>query len=210
MEIAVHALEKVSETAAEAVRENVVAMAQELKRELSETLPMSAGGMEGMEINVDAVKGSPLLDQLIRKNENLHHVESWINEINPDFDPFDVESPYCRNCGSCAYAVYRRLEGDCGAVATAENIPKNWQMEALTGMRQTQMSPEAIERTLLEQGSGAHAIIGIDRAYGPGHWFNAANIDGKVYAIDGQTGTIVGWPPTDLGNVVNWEMSMKV
>lgn len=210
MEIAVHALEKVSETAAEAVRENVVTMAQELKRELSETLPMSAGEMEGMEINVDAVKGSPLLDQLIRKNENLHHVETWINEINPNFDPFDVESPYCHNCGSCAYAVYRRLEGHCGVVATAENIPMNWQMEALTGMRQIRMSPEAIESTLLEQGSGAHAIIGIDRACGPGHWFNAANIDGKVYAIDGQTGTIVGWPPTDLGNVVNWEMSMKV
>lgn len=210
MEITLNALEKVSEIAAETVRENMVAMAQELKRELSETLPAAGRGVEGVDGNADIVKGSPLLEQLIRKNENLHHVEAWINEINPDFDPFDVESPYCHNCGSCAYAVYRRLEGDCGAVATAENIPMNWQMEALTGMRQTKMSPEAIEQTLLRQGSGAHAIIGIDRAQGPGHWFNAANIDGKVYAIDGQTGTIVGWPPTDLGQVVNWEMSMKI
>lgn len=166
--------------------------------------------MEGMDRGADVVKGSPLLGQMIQKNENLHQVENWIDEINPGFDPFDVESPYCHNCGSCAYAVYRRLEGDCGTVATAENISWNWQMEALTGMRQTKRSPEAIEQTLLKQGSGAHAIIGIDRAYGPGHWFNAANMDGKVYAIDGQTGTVVGWPPTDLGPVVNWEMSMKV
>ncbi len=39
MEVTLSALEKVSEAAAESVRENVVAMAQELKEELSETLP---------------------------------------------------------------------------------------------------------------------------------------------------------------------------
>ena len=60
----------------------------------------------------------------------------------------------------------------------------------------------------MAQGDGAHAIIGIDRAEGPGHWFNAACIDGKVVAIDGQSGEILDWPP-DYGDVVNWEMSVK-
>ena len=64
------------------------------------------------------------------------------------------------------------------------------------------------ETLYLAQGDGAHAIIGIDRAEGPGHWFNAACIDGKVVAIDGQTGEIRDWPP-DYGDVVNWEMSVK-
>ncbi len=81
-------------------------------------------------------------------------------------------------------------------------------MNALTGMEQVTMTPEEIQQTLLDQGNGAHAIIGIDRADGPGHWFNAANIDGKVVAIDGQTGEISDWPP-DYGDVTNWDMSMK-
>ena len=33
-------------------------------------------------------------------------------------------------------------------------------------------------------------------------------VDGKVVAIDGQTGEILDWPP-DYGDVVNWEMSVK-
>lgn len=135
-------------------------------------------------------------------------VSEWLGDINPNFDPFDMESPYCNNCGSCAYAVYQRLEGNTDACASAENIGYNSEMEALTGMEQVSMSPDDIQARLLEEGDGAHAIIGIDRAEGPGHWFNAACIDGKVVAIDGQTGEITDWPP-DYGDVVNWEMSVK-
>lgn len=93
-------------------------------------------------------------------------------------------------------------------VATANNIEYNDEMNALTGMEQVSMSPEEIEARLLEQGNGAHAIIGIDRSRGPGHWFNAICKDGKVYAVDGQTGETNEWPP-DYGDVVNWEMSIK-
>lgn len=138
----------------------------------------------------------------------ISDVENWLGDINPNFDAFDPESPYCNNCGSCAYAVYQRLEGNTDSCASAENIGYNSEMEALTGMEQISMSPDEIQRRLLEQGDGAHAIIGIDRAEGPGHWFNAACIDGKVVAIDGQTGEITDWPP-DYGDVVNWEMSVK-
>lgn len=140
---------------------------------------------------------------------NLENVSGWLKEVNPNFDPFDLDSPYCNNCGSCAYAVYQRLEGiSTDSCASAENIGYNSEMEALTGMEQVPMSPAEIEERLLEQGDGAHAIIGIDRAEGPGHWFNAACFDGKVVAIDGQSGEILDWPP-DYGDVVNWEMSIK-
>ncbi len=140
--------------------------------------------------------------------EAIENIDGWLKDINPNFDEFDVDSPYCNNCGSCAYAVYQRLEGNNDICATAENIGYNSEMEALTGMEQVSMSPQEIEERLLSEGNGAHAIIGIDRAEGPGHWFNAACIDGKVVTIDGQDGSISGWPP-DYGDVVNWEMSVR-
>jgi len=155
-------------------------------------------------------KDLPFEDTLTSDTDvsELDAVDEWISDINPNFDPFDTESEYSNNCGSCAYAVHQRLEGDKEITASADNIGTIEQMNAQTGMEQVSMAPEMIEQTLLEQGNGAHAIIGIDRAEGPGHWFNAANIDGKVVTIDGQTGEITDWPP-DYGDVVNWDMSMK-
>ena len=138
----------------------------------------------------------------------INDVENWISDINPNFDEFDTESPYSNNCGSCAFAVSQRLDGNKDITATADNIAYVSDMEALTGMKQVSMSPIEIEARLLEQGDGAHAIIGIDRADGAGHWFNAACINGKVVAIDGQTGQVSDWPP-DYGNVTNWDMSVK-
>lgn len=144
----------------------------------------------------------------IAEAQDINDISGWLGDINPNFDEFDPESPYCNNCGSCAFAVYNRLNGDTDMCASAENIGYNDEMNALTGMEQVSMSPDEIESRLLAEGNGAHAIIGIDRAQGPGHWFNAACVDGKVVAIDGQTGEILDWPP-DYGDVVNWEMSVK-
>lgn len=161
-----------------------------------------------MEVNGETAEAEDVVEET-ETVPNLENVSGWLNEVNPNFDPFDLDSPYCNNCGSCAYAVYQRLEGiSTDSCASAENIGYNSEMEALTGMEQVSMSPAEIEERLLEQGDGAHAIIGIDRMEGPGHWFNAACLDGKVVAIDGQSGEILDWPP-DYGDVVNWEMSIK-
>ena len=158
---------------------------------------------------VDSVSAAELSEaEEVSEVRPIDEMDKWLEDINPNFDPFDINSPYCNNCGSCAYAVYQRLEGNNEICATAENIGYNEQMEALTGMEQVSMSPQEIETRLLEQGDGAHAIIGIDRVTGPGHWFNAANIGGKVVAIDGQSGEITDWPGV-YGNVKNWEMSIK-
>lgn len=141
------------------------------------------------------------------KEVSANEVESWIGEINPNFDPFDVYSPFATNCGSCALAVFERLNGDHSACATERNIPSDFEMEMLTNKTFVFMSPEEIEQKLLNAGDGAHAIIGINRNYGPGHWFNAACLDGKVVAIDGQSGEILDWPP-DYGDVSSWEMGV--
>lgn len=140
--------------------------------------------------------------------KTVDDVSGWLSDINPNYDAFDPESPYCNNCGSCAYAVHQRLEGNPDICATENNIGYNSEMEALTGMEQVSMSPYEIEQRLLAEGDGAHAIIGIDRAQGAGHWFNAACLNGKVVAIDGQSGEVMDWPP-DYGDVVNWEMSVR-
>lgn len=158
--------------------------------------------------DIESVVSDLPQEYALSDTSDIQSISDWISDINPNFDPFDVDSPYSTNCGSCAYAVFQHFEGVEDACATADNIDYNFQMNALTGMEQVSMSPAEIEATLLEAGNGSHAIIGIDRSEGPGHWFNAACIDGKVVAIDGQTGEISDWPP-DYGDVVNWEMSMR-
>ena len=141
------------------------------------------------------------------ENPTIEGVKSWIKEINPNFDPYDIESPYNVNCGACAYVVHERLNGNDATCASANNIPTDAEMEELLGKKIISMSPEEIEKELLKAGEGAHAVIGVDREYGPGHWFNAACLEGKVVAIDGQSGEVLDWPP-DYGHVVNWEMSV--
>lgn len=138
------------------------------------------------------------------KPETIEEIRRWLHEINPHYDPYNVE--YCSNCGSCALAVFKRLQGD--STATADNRTLTTpEMEAATGRRQIQMSPEEIKETLIGRGPGSCAVVGIDREFGPGHWFCAYTPDGRhVYAIDGQIGGVLGWPP-DYGDVRNWDMS---
>lgn len=136
---------------------------------------------------------------------SIGEVRSWLHEINPHYDPYDMR--YCMNCGSCALAVYQRLSGKMDAVAGPYSltIPE---MEKATGKLQVPMSPVEIGDTLRAQGPGAFAVVGIDRAEGPGHWFCAYCPDGEhVYALDGQSGEVRGWPP-DYGKVNNWDMSV--
>ena len=151
----------------------------------------------GIDMNADSSDSS-----------NKENVQEWLGDINPNFDPFDANSEYSNNCGSCSFAVFQRLEGDDEIVATADNIDTPAEMNEITGMEQVSMSPEEIQKYLISQGAGSHGIVGIDRAEGPGHWFNAYYDGEKVVAIDGQTGETQPWPP-DYGNVTNWDISVK-
>jgi Papain fold toxin 1, glutamine deamidase len=56
-----------------------------------------------------------------------------------------------------------------------------------------------IGRTLGDLGPGSLAVVGCDWKTGGGHWFNAVNDEGTVKAVDGQSGCIEAWPPTNAG-----------
>ena len=131
-----------------------------------------------------------------------------IRTVNPHYgNPFFPESKV--NCGSCAYAVYARLEGWSNATASLTNIDHIGDMEKIMGQQAFFMSPEDIETKLKAKGPGAHCIAGILRRHPttgeplPGHWFNLYYDGDKVYTVDGQCGEVFEYPH-DYGFVSDW------
>lgn len=114
-----------------------------------------------------------------KQETSIAKVEDWLGEINPDYDEFDISSPYSNNCGSCALAVHNRINGIEDSVATDKTLSIE-EMNEATGMEQVEMSPDEIAAYMLEQGDGADSIVGIDRVEGPGHWFNVKNEAGAL------------------------------
>lgn len=140
---------------------------------------------------------------------DIHEVEQWLGDVNPKYDPYDSDPSYENNCGCCAYAVSRRLDGAEGIGAGPDNIGTDEGMAAITGHEIVETTKDEVELTLLEQGEGAHCIVGINRLFGPGHWFNAFCDGNQVYYVDGQCNEISEWPPKDLGIVTSWVMEKK-
>jgi hypothetical protein len=122
-------------------------------------------------------------------------------DVNPNYDCFDQFSPWNKNCSSCSLAVLDRMNGDNpGAMACRENLaPTVSDMERITGMEQVEMTPMQIYQHALIQGSGYTGICGYDRAQGPdgtsldGHWICVHTGEHGVYALDGQTDTVMGF-----------------
>lgn len=135
--------------------------------------------------------------------QSVESIGKWLNEVNPN--PQNDKKRY-ENCGKCAVAVFMRLNGNQNAFAGIGTYSIR-QMNKLTGKTQTTMAPDQIKDFLIAQGPGSHAVVGVDRESGAGHWFNAYYDGYQVYTIDGQDGSISGWPP-DYGNVVHWDVSI--
>ena len=174
-----------------------------------EDYPEYSQDPEWQQLNADLKKALGIEEEVPEKEiQSIEDISKWIGDINPNYDPYDPDCPYNVNCGSCALAVEKRLNGDETAVASDVNVPTISEMNAATGMEQTKMTPGEIRDYLISQGPGSHAIVGVDRSAGAGHWFNAYYDGEKVVAIDGQTGEISDWPP-DYGNVVNWDVSVR-
>lgn len=133
----------------------------------------------------------------------LEKVSSWVDQINPNPNN-DPRREI--NCGQCAAAVFKRMNGDTVAVAGLGTYSIQ-EMNNITGKVQTTMSPQQIEDYLKKQGAGSHVVVGVDRASGAGHWFNAFYDGRQIYTIEGQGGYIDGWPP-DYGDVVHWDVSI--
>lgn len=135
--------------------------------------------------------------------QSVESIGKWLKEINPN--PQNDMKRY-ENCGKCAAAVFMRLNGNQSAFAGIGTYSIR-QMNKLTGKTQTTMTPDQIRDFLIAQGPGSHAVVGVDRASGAGHWFNAYYDGHQVYTIDGQDGSISGWPP-NYEKVVHWDVSI--
>lgn len=146
---------------------------------------------------------------------DVENIKEWLGDINPNYVAGELDSPYHVNCGSCALATLKKFEGDDTAIASTETLSME-EMNAGTGMEQVEMTPEAMETYMLEQGAGKMYVVGFDRApdeYGvpmDGHWFNAYNDNGKIVAIDSQNSSVHDWPPPSPPyNGVTWDISVR-
>ena len=144
---------------------------------------------------------------------SVNSIAGWIKDINPNYNnPFypTNNNPYRVNCGSCAYSVELRLQGNTDAVATSTNIGTDAAMEKITGKSCEYMSPDDIKQILISMGPGSHLICGVNRYPTPdgraqaGHWFNAYYDGNKVYTIDGQSGQVFDEWPHDYVDVSEW------
>jgi hypothetical protein len=139
---------------------------------------------------------------------SIQSIISWLGKVNPDYTG-KPNDPYSVNCGSCAFAVESRLSGaNTNIVASATNIGLDSEMEQATGKRCEYMSVQKIEKHLIDQGAGAHLIVGINRKTPNGkringHWFNAYYDGRNIFTVDGQSGTVYDWPH-DYGNISEW------
>ena len=171
-----------------------------------EVLNRSNNALNGGSSTESGVSGTGRISNNVSGNvQSIQSVAGWLGSINPKFNG-DPYSPFSSNCGSCAAAVYKRLSGDNTASASIGTLSIA-EMNAVTGKTQTTMSPDDIKEHLVNKGAGSFAVIGVDRASGAGHWFNAYYDGKQVYAIDGQTCQIHSWPP-NYGNAINWDISI--
>lgn len=158
-------------------------------------------------IAAGAKSSSSVGDNTNNSINSITSISSWIKNINPHYgNPFIPQSSV--NCGSCAFAVERRLCGDESAVATLNNIGTDAAMEQATGKKCVYMSVDKIEEHLRQKGAGSHLIVGINRRLPngkpiSGHWFNAFFDGERIYTIEGQAGEILEWPH-DYGYISEW------
>jgi hypothetical protein len=116
--------------------------------------------------------------------------ENWATEINPGSGN--------ENCGDCARAVEQTWEGN-PQVASVGGPEPDSVMADWAGASPEPTSADAINERLNELGPGSSAIVGGNWEDGGGHWFNAVNDGGAIKAVDGQSGQVESWPPSDSG-----------
>ncbi|MGY1846792.1 toxin glutamine deamidase domain-containing protein [Blastococcus sp. SYSU DS1021] len=185
---------------------SLAAAGREGQAYVQRTVGATAGGAAGPGGPDTGGAGGGETGSAARGVMSVDEIRAWLPQINPGFtgDPFD---PRSSNCGSCAAAVFAKLSGGATKAAALDTLSTQ-EMESVTGRKQIGLSPAEIEQRLIQAGPGAHAVVGVDRQFGPGHWFNAYYDGHQVLAIDGQSNTVGKWPP-DYGSascpVVYWD-----
>lgn len=151
------------------------------------------------------------LNELVSRE--IDEYEQTMDGVNVSFDPFDIESPYNTNCGSCALACEMRLSGEYPeAVAGARNVGTPHEMNEATGKVQVSMDPREIVEFAKQQGPGYHGVVGFDWAdTRDGHWINVSvSPSSHVYALDAQCGRAIlfdEYVETYAKNGTNWDLS---
>ncbi|WP_394552986.1 glycohydrolase toxin TNT-related protein [Agromyces sp. MMS24-JH15] len=138
---------------------------------------------------------------------SIAEIDQALGQINPHYDPSDPMNGYATNCGNTSSNLFDFLNGNATTEASTGTlgIPE---MEARTNLPQTALTSAQIESSLRAQGAGSHVVVGIDRAVGDGHWFNAYFDGTTVWALDAQTGTRTPWPPHEPTATV-WDASIQ-
>ncbi|WP_251152049.1 tetratricopeptide repeat protein [Cellulosimicrobium sp. Marseille-Q4280] len=81
--------------------------------------------------------------------------------------------------------------------------PSEAELADLMGGAFEQTTPDEIAERLRGRGKGAFAVVGVDRAHGPGHWY-VAMFDGEhVHAFDSIANARTEWPPP-AADAVRW------
>ncbi|MBD5785728.1 sel1 repeat family protein [Cellulosimicrobium terreum] len=81
--------------------------------------------------------------------------------------------------------------------------PSEAELAELMGGAFEQTTPEEIAERLRGRGKGAFAVVGVDRAHGPGHWY-VAMFDGEhVHGFDSIANARTAWPPP-AADAVRW------
>ncbi|MDB4944536.1 MAG: hypothetical protein JWP97_4070 [Labilithrix sp.] len=110
-----------------------------------------------------------------------------IADINPGFPTAPGRT---LNCVNCAVATDATLARHPATALPSEYPLKLEHIQQVTGGTFRPItSPGDVEAQLLRSGPGSRAIVaGTRNAPEPGHVFNAVNVDGRVYFVDGQSG----------------------
>lgn len=169
-----------------------------------ETTPEGPDAVRG-EARRDAVSDrypadySATADQPPRVDDPHQSPESWSNEINPDKDAAGRDN----NCGDCARAVQDTWEGDPRAAHAMSDADSNGEvvarMSEWAGHEPQAATFDNVQDRLTQLGPGSSAVVGVNWDDGRGHWFNAVNENGAIKAVDGQSGLVEAWPPSDNG-----------
>lgn len=82
---------------------NVEETLSKMESPLKEKVTLIDGIREINNLDSSIAKFIEVKERIGRFSENptIEGVRSWIKEINPNYDPYDMESPYNVNCGVC-------------------------------------------------------------------------------------------------------------
>lgn len=170
-----------------------------------------AGVAAGTAANEGASPESSNRAMPARTTRTLADIEGALATFNPHYPgPFDPSNEYEGNCGSVAANVFDYLNGAPARQAETGTL-SDPEMDARTGLTTTVVgSPDDIITLLHEAGPGSHAVVGILRTTGAGHWFNVFYDGTDVYTIDGQPrgGIVAGFPPSYETDVYSWDVSL--